>query len=223
MELFPIGTIANSSDSGTIDGISYSFFEPNSGCNSFRQYNILSSLFQNKVMSTRKKTEPVLNIEYSYDNIFDREFRQIEHFFDNVEESLTSFYVVDFSKGQTPSSVTVSGDDWVVAIKDTFLFSAVANYKANRALIKYGKSWKEGTISALTTNTSITVDVEYGNLALASANLYGMVYPIYEVYAVANSIANLQTTVFIKDTINILDIGGWMRSGKITFTSKYKV
>lgn len=226
MNIFPIGLIASASDSGTIDGISYNYFEPNAGCDSNYQFDVLSSMFQNKIMLTRKKSEKVLSIEYRYVNIFDREFRQIEHFLDEVDESLTSFFVVDFSKGQTPSSITNSSGNWVVAIDNTRLFSAITNQKAARAFIKYGNSWKEGPVELVSTNTYITVDVDtsnYGNLSLTNANLYATLYPMYEVYAMQNSSQNLKTTVLLPESISIAQPGGWMRSGNVTFVSKYKV
>jgi len=226
MNIFPLGTVADSSDSGTIDSIVYNMFEPNAGCSDNYQFDILSSMFQNKIMLTRKKSEKTLVIEYRYDNIYDREYRQIEHFLENVDESLTSFFVVDFSKGQTPSSITNSSGDWVVAIDNTRLYSTITNQKAYKAILKYGTSWKEGTIISLSLNTSITVDVDtnnYGGLSLANANSYAKVYPMYEVYAMQNSVANFKTTVYIPEMVNILQAGGWMRSGNISFVSKYKV
>jgi len=226
MLLFPIGTISASNDSGTMDSIGYNFFEPNAGCNDNYQFDILTSMFQNKIMLTRKRSEKTLAVEYRYDNIFDREYRQIEHFLENIDESLTSFWVVDFNKGETPSSVTDSSGDWVVAISNTRLYSIITNQKAYRAFLKYGNSWKEGVVNSISTNTSITVDVDannYGNLSLVNANLHATLYPMYEMYAMQNSVSNLKTTVYVPAMLNINQVGGWMRSGNISFVSKYKV
>ena len=226
MNIFPMGLVAATSDSGTLDGISYNFFEPNAGCSDNYQFDILTSVFQNKIMLTRKKSEKTLIIEYRFDNIFDREYRQIEHFISAMDESLTSFWVVDFSKGQSPDSIAASGSDWLVTIDNTRLFSIIANQKANRAFIKWGTTWKEGQVITITTNTSMVVDVDtnnYGNLSLANANLHAMVYPMYEVYAMQGTLANLKTTIYVPEKINIDKSGGWMRSGSISFVSKYKV
>ena len=226
MQIFPIGTIAAASNSGTLDGISYSMFEPNNGCSSNYQFDVLTSMFQNKIMLTRQKSEKTLAIEYRYDNIFDREFRQIDHFIETVGESLTSFFIVDFSKGQTPTSVTDSTGDWLISINNTRLFSTTANQKGYHAFIKYGTAWKEGTVLSLSANTSITVDVDtnnYGNLSLVNANLFAMVYPMYEVYMIQGASTNFKTTVYIPEIVRLNQPGGWMRSGNISFITKYKV
>jgi len=226
IKIFPIGLISATSDTGILDSIVYDFFEPNNGCSDNYQFDILTSMFQNRIMLTRKKSEKTLVIEYRFENILDREFRQIEHFIESVDESLTPFWIIDFSKGQTPDSIANSSGDWLVSIKNTRLFSIIANQKAHRVFIKWGKSWKEGTVVTISTNSSIVVDVDtnnYGNLSLANANLHAMIYPMYEVYVMQNSLANLKTTVYIPESININQSGGWMRSGSLSFVSKYKV
>jgi len=226
MNLYPIGLIAAASDAGTLDSVSYSLFEPNKKCSSQSIHDILTTKFQDQTMLARKKSFPFLTIQYEYENIFDREFRQIEHFVAEMEDALTSFFVVDFSKGLTPSGITDSTGDWVVAITNTRLFSEVANQKAHRAFVYNGSSWKEGPITAITTNTSITVDVDtsnYGALALASANSSSIVYPMYQVYFSSNVLQNFSTSVYIEEDRNLTDDGGFMRSGSMGFISKYKV
>ena len=226
MKIFPIGTVSNGSSSGTIDGISYSMFEPNVTCHSNKVHTILVTQFENQSLLTRKKALPFLTITYEYADIFNREYRQIEHFVDDVEDALSSFFVVDFSKGLTPSSITLSSGDWVVAIDNTRLYSSTANQKANRAFIWDGINWKEGQIASVSTNTSITVDIDannYGALSLADAQTNGMVYPLYEVYLTQNALQNFKSTKFIHADINNSEDGGYMKTGKITFVTKYKV
>jgi len=224
--LFPIGTIAAASDSGTLESVSYSMFEPNNDVISYPIYDILVSKFENQTPLTRKKKDPYLMIEYSYSNIFTREYRQLKHFVDVMEDALTSFYIVDFSAGQTPTSITDSGGDWVVAIDNTRLYSTVTNSKACRAFIWNGRSWKEGPITSISTNTSITVDVDtsnYGGLSVTDANSSGMLYPIYTVYLAQESISNFKATNFLPGTISTSQDGGNMYSGTLTFISKYYV
>jgi hypothetical protein len=226
MNIFPIGLVAAASDQGTLNSISYDMFEPNDGCNSTYQFDILTTMFQNKMMLTRKKSERVLTVEYRYNNILEREYRQIEHFLSEMDESLTSFWLVDFSQGQTPTGIVESASDWIVSLDSTIRYSTTTNYKANRAFIKYGSSWKEGSVVGISTNTSVTVDVDtsnYGNLSITNANLYAMIYPMYEVYAMQNSLSNLKTTVYVSKDISLNQNGGWMRSGNISFVGKYKV
>lgn len=227
MNIFPIGTIAANSDSGTIDSISYNMFEPNGGCKSNEIDNILISAFENKTMLTRKKAEPNLSLSYTYVDIFDREYRQIAHFVKNVEGPLTSFWVVDFSMGQSPSNIADSSGDWLVSIDNTRLYSTIANQKANRVFIWDGKSsWKEGNIVALSTNTSITVNVDgsdFGNLSLANALANAWVFPMYEVYLIKDTLSNFDVTKFWNEDITISNDGGYMRSGTVNMISKYKV
>ena len=226
MDIFPIGTAAADTSKGTLDSISYSMFEPNYSCKSTIVTNILVEKFEQQTLHTRKKSEAYLTISYEYNNIFEREYRQIEHFIYSKDGELTSFYIVDFSKGITPSSVTESSGDWVVAIDNTFLYSAVVNKKAYYAFIWDGVNWKIGSIASLSTNTSITVDVDtdsYGGLTLANASAKGIVYPVYQGYAGSGTLGTFKPTVFIDENINTSNDGGWMRSGNISFTSKYKV
>lgn len=227
MDLFPIGSLSANSDTGTIDSITYSFFEPNNGCISNRVYNTLVTQFYDQTMLARKKALPHLTLQYTYDNIWDREFRQIEHFIDEMEDALNPFWVIDLSKGSTPTSVTDSGGDWVVAITNTQLYSTTANMKAHRAFVYNGVSWKEGPVTSINTNTNITIDVDtsdYGNLALATANLDSIVYPMYEVYVPPNILQNFRLGPFIDEDRGSTSVdGGFMRSGTVSFISKYKV
>jgi len=228
MDIYPLGTAAAATNLGTVDSISYGMFEPNSGCSGDRSYNILTTVFQKRFLATRKKAETNYMLTYKYSNIWDREFRQIEHFVDDKDESLTSFWAIDFSRGRTPSSVTASGGDWVVAIDDTRYFSTVTNQKSHKAFLWTGSlgGWKEGDIDGLVANTKIIVDVDtdnYGGLSVSSANTSSVVYPIYEVHANPNSLTNFKEKTFFKDTINLSNDGGWIRSGEISFICKYKV
>jgi len=224
--LFPIGTIAQDSDSGTIDGVSYALFEPNAGCSVSRMYNVLTTMFENKTLSTRKKAEPYITVTYNYNNIFSREYLQIEHFIDSVaEDALNSFFVVDFSHGQS-CSITSPVTNWVVAIDNTRLYSAIANQRADNAVLWDGSgSFMLSDVVTVTTNTSITLDYTtyYGNLSEANADSYGMLFPVYTVYAVPNSLSGFKPTEYWDDDISLSHDGGYMYSGSIGFIGKYRV
>ena len=226
IKIFPLGEISAASSSGTIDSVSYSLFEPNSGCYTQRIYNTLVTRFEQQSMLTRKKALPFVTLSYQYDGIFTREFRQLEHFVEDLDDALTSFYAIAFDQGITPSSITNSGGDWVCAVDNTRRFSTVTNNKAYRAVVWDGLNWKEGIVTALVANTSITLDVDtnnYGNLSLANAQSGGIVYPLYEVYFSDNVLSNFKTGDYIKDTINTSKDGGYTWSGNITMIGKYKV
>jgi hypothetical protein len=192
-------------------------------------HNILVSRFENQSILTRKKSLPMLSLSYEYDNIFDREFRQIENFVLDVNEALDSFSVVDFSKGVKPSGITDGGggNTWVVAISETRLFSTITNEKSDWAFVWDGSNWVLADITAITTNTSITLNVsgtaEYGALTLVNANLYGYVYPVYTCYLAAGAMSDFKPTVYIDDSLTLVGDGGWCLSGTISFVSKYRV
>jgi len=224
--LFPIGTMANSSSSGTIDSRSYTFFEPNMGCKTTSSYNNLITTFEQKTILTRKKSEAYIVIMYSYNNILTSEYRCIEHFIDSIaEDGLNSFYVVSFDRGTTPTSIALSGSNWVVSMPDTRYYSATANTKANAAFLTDGVNWKAGAISALTANTSVTVELTvapYGNLSLANAQLNANIYPIYECYLSPNQLTGFEKTHFIDAKINSSSDGGFLFEGSLSFVGKYK-
>ena len=225
MKIYPIGTVAAASNQGTIDGVSYNMFEPNTDCQSHPIYNVLQTKFGDQSIVTRKKAAPFLRITYNYDNIFTKEYRQIERAVDDVGESLTALYVIDFSKGITPSAVASAGAKWTVSLDDTFFYSATAGYKANRAILWNGRSWKEGSITGLTLNASITVDIQanrFGAMPLADA-VGGMVYPTYEAYIAPQSLQNFKPGVYWREDITTNEPGGYVYSGNIDFTSKYKL
>lgn len=225
MKIFPIGDVAAASNQGTIDGISYSMFEPNTSCQSHFVYNVIQTKFGEQSMVTRKKAAPFLQIIYNYDNIFTREYRQIERAVDDVDEALTPLFAVDFSKGITPSAVASAGAKWTVSIDDTYFYSATAGYKANRALLWNGRAWKEGAISGLTLNASITVDIQanrFGALSLADA-AQGMVLPLYEAYIAPGVTQNFKPGAYWQEDVTTGEPGGYMYSGNVNFTSKYKM
>lgn len=225
MKIFPIGDAAGASSQGTINGISYSLFEPNANCQSNPLFAILQTKYQDQTMITRKRAAPFLTMVYNYNNIFTREYRQIAHFIQSVDESLTSFYVVDFSGGMTPSAVASVGNKWVYTVDDTHFYSATPFFKANRAVAWNGQNWKEGPIQGVTLNATFSVDVftnNFGAMTLADA-ANGMVYPMYEVFAVANLLGNFKPGPYWEEDITTGQPGGYMYSGNANFVSRYKV
>ena len=227
MKLFPIGNVCSKCNTGSIDGISYSVFEPNAGCKSSKIYTTLLTTFQDQTILSRKKAEPYLNITYEYTYIFDREYKQIEHFVDTVDDALTSFYTIDWSRGRTPSAVASSAGIWTVSIDDTRDYSATANKKSNYAFVWNGANWKMGNVTTVTKKTSIAVTMtpyNRGGLLYSSIVVNDtMVYPVYEVRLSQNALSTFERTVYWHETTNRSQNGGFMRSGVVNFLSKYKV
>ena len=226
MNLFPIGTVSAGSSSGSIDSVSYNFWEPNGvGGSSNVMHNVLTSMFEQQTILARKKSEPYLIIPYEYNDIFDREFKQIEHFVDSIEGALTPFWAVDFSRGQTPSSVADASGDWTVSIDNTRFYSIVLNQKASRAFLWDGTNWKEGLVSAISANTYIVVDVDtnnYGALTLANA-ANSLVYPLYEVFLSKEGLSAFKSTNYVNEKVTTSKDGGFIRSGSINLVTRYKV
>lgn len=223
-DLFPIGSMTANSNIGKIDNVNYYMFEPNKSCQSKPVYNNYSTLFQQQTMLTRKKSLPTLSLSYTYNDIFSTEYNQIEHFIDNVEDNLTSFYVIDFSKGIKPTAITT---DFDFTLSNTRLFSSVANQKAHYVFFWNGVSWKFGEVTSVTANTSVTTDVtganyttKYGAMTptiVSAGNVY--VYPIYECYTIAPALEGFSSSQYIQDTTKY----GFIYNGSINFHSKYKV
>lgn len=223
--LFPIGTLSNGSGTGSLNSVSYSPFEPNGGCKSTPVYNNYTTKFQQQTLLTRKQGLPFLQISYEYNNIFSSEYNQIEHFISSVEDNLTSFFVVDYSKGIDPATITNSYD---FLTNNTRLYSEVANQKANNLLFSNGYKWKFATITNISANTSVTVNVTatnnaasfLGDLTSTQVTAAGVfVYPVYECYTTGNSLDNFKKGEYIIDSVE----RGFMYSGELNFVSKYKI
>ena len=224
--MFPCGTLASGTGTGTVESVLYNFFEPNKNCTSVPTHSILTTRYKDQTLLARKIADPYLSISYEFGDIFSSEFTQLEHFINSVDEGNTSIHVCDLSKGVVPTTINTSGS-WVASVANTSKFSAVANLKANYIFFYNGANWKVGTVSSVSTNTSVTCDVsdDFGLLsdadgAIVTGNKRTWSYPIYECYIVSGSINSFKVTNFfdVKDSNR-----GPMWSGSINFSSKYKV
>lgn len=221
MQIYPIGMVNNFDSTATLDtnGQKFTMWEPNNGCQSYSVYSTLRTRFENQTILARKKAEPYLVINYNYKNIWDREIRNVEWFVDKMDGELNSFYVVDWSKGETPSSITTS---WVININRTRIYSTTSNYKSNYAFVWDGNNFKCGQVSNISSFSSITISQDYGDLTATLASSRGMVYPVYECYFSENPMPNFKPGQFIPDTVASVECGGYLWTGDTSFTSKYK-
>ena len=219
--LFPIGTMQSSSNSGVIDtNYTYSMFEPNGLCDSKIVFSNVKSNFQNQTMFVRKVALPFLSISYAYDNIFAREFDQIEHFIKAsgaADGGATSFYVIDFSKGECPTNVTA---EFKIVSTNTTKYSAVTNQKSNNVFFWDGIDWKLGAVATVTATqvfTNVTT-LPYGAMTGTTASADEVwTYPVYTCYLAEYDFKSSQF-VPSKDADR-----GYMKSGNMAFVSKYKV
>jgi hypothetical protein len=220
--LFPIGTLQNNSNLGVIaSNYTYSMFEPNSLCDSKVIRSTIMGNFQNQTMFVRKVALPYLGITYTYENIFAREFAQIDHFISDsttADGGATSFYVIDFSNGDLPTSVT-SGFHF--HIPNTVKYSSISNQKSNNVFYWDGFDFKVGVVTT-TTATTVTTNTTanpYGAMTgttFAAGTVW--VYPIYQCF-LSGSPDFKSTQFWPSDDTN----KGFLTSGSISFLSKYRV
>jgi len=225
LDLYPIGIMSSGLGSGTIDSVSYSFFEPNVRCMSSYSLSSLITRFQNQTILARKKSNPFLTITYEYGNIYSSEYRQIEHFLYKKEDAVNSFYVVDLSKGELPTGINTSST-WTASVPNTKLYNTISNQKADYIFFYNGNNWKLGTITTVTANTSVVCNVDtnnYGDMTDAQGmvilgNRRTMIYPVYQCFAVQGSLNSLNVT---DHWPNDDSERGYRYSGSITFITKY--
>jgi len=227
MILFPIGTLAGGTGTGTVESVLYSFFEPNKNCISAPTHSILTTRYKDQTLLTRKVADPYLTISYEYENIFSSEYTQLEHLLNSIDEGNTPIYTIDLSKGVVPSAI-VTTSTWTPAISNTRLYSATTNFKSNYIFFYNGNVWKIGTISSVSANTSVTTNVDTNNFgtmtdtqgAIVTGNNRVWIYPIYECYINPGSISSFKVSGYWP---NGDSNRGSLWSGSINFSTKYKV
>lgn len=215
MWLFPVGELnAATTDSvGYIDSVSYSFFEPNNGASCINVFNVDSLKMKDMAISTYQLAKPMKKFTFSYENIFHREYSQLDAFTYAVGGNLTSFHLANLSMGELyTGTVTVTS---TVSILAGRLYSTILNNKANYVLAYNGTSFMVGTITAYSAS-SISFTRAFGANSVENP----MLSPIYEVYMGEDTMNNFQTAAFNADTGTD---GGWIWSGSISFISKYTV
>lgn len=220
IKLFPIGNIASKVSTGSLNAINYSMFEPNAGAKSIEVHTNLLTTFQDQIKLSRKKAEAYLTITYTYDNILSREYNQLEHFVNSVDDAVTSFFTVNWDKGQIPSNVA-SSTRWTITLDNTRVYSATSNMKANKVFVYNGSSWKMGDVYSITRNTSVVITVNKGSLRFSNIKLDSVsIYPVYEVNLSSNALSNFEKGEFWEE--NGPD-RGYLHSGVVSFISRYKV
>jgi len=213
MKVFPIGLVDSTTESiGILDSIEYAFFEPNSKVTGADTYLVDELQMQDHTIATNKRGEPVRNFSYEYENIFDREYKEIEHFMSYVGEALTSCYAIDLSMGEPIATVS---SPYELTISLARKYSTVEHIKSNYAFVWNGSDFMIGAVTD-TDSTSITLSHSYGLTTITN----GKIYPMYEVYIVSGAIQNFKPVVFYEsDTAD----SGWVWSGSVAFKTKYTV
>lgn len=211
MNLFPIGTVSDTTSGGSI-GL---FFEPNVKANGVFIRNIQTAVMKDITINTYKKQEPFRRITYEYKDIFDSEFSKINKFSQTVEGGLNSFHVVDLSAGEYVGSVE---SPYSISLTNPFYYSTISSVGAYYAFAWNGVNFMIGSVDS-SSSSGIDLTHTNGETSVARATIY----PIYEVYVNQGDFDSFTTTIFHK-SIGVSEENvehGWLRDGTINFTSKY--
>ncbi len=229
IKIFPIGYIAstntNSKGNFVADQISASatntLFEPNAGCDKAKVGFTLVSEMENRAIWARSAGEHKHQLTYSYDNIFNWEFKQIRRFIRDIATyRANSFYVVDFSSGQKVTALA-TGATWNASIYDTTDFSATSAEGGNYACIWYPhqSKFRVGIVSAKADDSSISFPntSDFGDLEdFSIGHVYA--YPVYRAYLVEDK-EEFEVTNFVDAHMEASFVGP-VRSGDINFIQR---
>jgi hypothetical protein len=226
IKLFPIGYVASSNSTskgawvsgGTEENL---LFEPNKGCNKDKKgYSAMSNM-ENRAIQTRKIGEHRHTLTYSYDTIWNWEFKRIRRFMRDVADyKVTSFYVVDFSSGQQISALA-TGATWNASIYDTTDFSATAGEGGKYACIWYPRisKFRIAPLTSKVEDSSITFSNtgDYGDLnQFAVGDVYA--YPMYRVYLNQDQ-EKFKIKAHVDAQLNA-SFAGPVRSGNVRFIQR---
>lgn len=229
IKLFPIGYIATSNSNSKGNFVSgqlaasstTTMFEPNAGCDKSKIGFSLVSDMENRTIWTRKAGEHKHTLKYTYNNIFNWEFKQVRRFMRDVAQyRANSFYLVDFSSGQKVAALA-TGINWNASIYDTTDFSATVAEGGKYAFIWYPhkSKFRIGIVNSKEEDSSITFpnSSDFGDLEEFSlGNVYA--YPMYRVYAAEDG-ENFEVTNFVDAHENASFVGP-VRSGEINFVQR---
>lgn len=229
IKIFPIGYTASNNTNSKGNFVSAQLaasannilFEPNAGCDKSKVGFSLVSEMENKAIWTRKAGEHKHTLTYSYENIFNWEFKQIRRFIRDIAEyRANSFYVIDFSSGQKVTALATS-TTWNASIYDTTDFSATVGEGGKYACIWYPhqSKFRVGVVSAKAEDSSISFpnSSDFGDLQdFSIGHVYA--YPMYRVYLVEDA-EGFEVTDFVDAHLEASFVGP-VRSGEVSFIQR---
>lgn len=218
MILFPAGIVTTTS-TGSLGLL----FEANNGCDRKAIHTTLVSKTDSNFQVTRKKASVYHVFSYTYENIWAREFLQIERFFKSVNGKLTSFYLVDFSHMQrcvmvdngATRTVTKGGSISVLRTND---FTTITDDGGNYACVwnPTTSSFIIGAISSISVDVSITFPEATAIGALGSGITVSsgiVVAPVYKTFFAEDQL-QFEPGEFVPSDDSD---GGFLYSGSIGF------
>ena len=184
MELFPIGTLNSSNSTGTYG----SFAEPNKNCSHNVVHTSLVAQMESNVLVTRKKAERSHIFTYSYENIWAREFLQIEKFFNAMYGRVTSFYLADLSRMQR-SSLSLGGGNYTVTFGGSLTSFETSYYTTTEGeggqyvfvWDAAGFKFRLGKIATINTSVSVVFPDATDYVDLAAGTTPIVACPVYRV------------------------------------------
>lgn len=218
MNVFPIGSLTDTSSSTGTRGL---LWEPNAGCLRRPIYTTLVSKTEANTQVTRKKAEVYHTFTYTYENIWTKEYVQIEKFFKDMYGKLTSFSLVDFSHmqpcimaGTDTRTMTKGG---TISSLDTSFFTTTSGEGGNYCCVwsPSTSKFKIGVVASISASTNVTFDNTAGTTIgdLASGSIGLVLCPVYTVYFTDDQL-NFEIGEFNPDET---DDQGYVYSGSISF------
>jgi len=215
--LYPIGILTatdTSQGKWTSGGTGVNdLFEPNMGCTSQISDNVLVSQFENHAIQTRKRIPNFRNLKYSYEDIWSREYEQIERFFELRDGRAERFHVIDFSQNEKCTAMSITNSNVSASISDTHRFSTTSGRTGY-----YACAWKPtqaslvvGKMVSISADKQITFTASWGDLSVYGGNIY--VYPVIECYF-GGDLNNFKQGEFNPEDG---DDRGYMYSGDVSF------
>ena len=215
MIVFPIGNMHDTVSTGTMFGAEHTFFEPNNGVKSNKNFTVNSIRKTDQTQSTAKKAEPFAAFEYSYSDIFNYEYQVIDQFTSLVGGPLSPFYAPDLTRGARAQGLV----DLPYQLTDPSFrrfYSAEFGRMANYALFWDSVNLGVAHVAGVTANY-----VQLNPVVGAFQSFVNpSIYPLYEVFMGDDGAKNWETGVYIDSPGKE---GGYTWKGKLVFTTRWPV
>lgn len=221
IKLFPIGYLTASTESKgawTVDSTATNyFFEPNMGGYIQSNDTTLTSQMENHSIVTTKKIPIFYTLTYSYENIWEKEYKKLTRFYNLTDGRANRFYVIDVSRHDKASAYShAAGSARVTAnISDTHRYNTAAGKSGY-----WAAAWKPsnaslliGKMVSISEDTSITFTASYGDLKTNSGVGDIYIYPIIDVMF-GNDLSGFTKGEFVPTDDSYR---GYLMSGDVSF------
>ncbi len=233
LKVFPIGYIDNTktTSKGSFTDPSIAILdrrtnvlqEPNKSENKTISGHTMRSTGRAVPLETRKISDHRHAFNYSYNNIYNSEYRVIKRFVADIADyQSNSFYLVDFSSGvKVTALATVLPATYNASLHDTHCFTTASARGGNYLCVRNGRTQRLriGKVTEITTDQSVSFQATpgYGDLAsLSSGETYA--YPLYRVFLSQEGLS-FKVDDFVDKNQNA-SLAGPVRSGSVAFRQR---